>query len=992
MGGKQKGKSKSDKKKKKEEEATGATGTEGNGSAADIASVSDIICDIVTVVAENDPNGKDKKKDEDELWKTTGRGHATGEELDLDDIQGLEEDEAQRRFLEDGPNELEEAKPRSIWQIVFEVIKEPMFVLLLTCIVLCFILQDFTEGGILSIFVFFIIGITIFQERKTERTLDALRGLSAPRAIVIRSGKQITVPGREVVRGDTVLLKEGDSVPADMVVYWTMNLVINESLLTGESVPVRKEAAEHVDIDLGPPGGDDTPFCFAGTLVSAGKGIGIVRQTGTKSHLGQISKSLAELKEEKTPLQREVSKLVVIMTIIGLSVAAIVFLYYGIKRKEWLDCALAAITLAMGLLPEEFPVVLTVFMSLGAWRISKSNVLSRKSNAIETLGACTVLCTDKTGTLTMNRMMVQALWDKDTDHTFQFVDPSDSKERVDEECHSIVEHAILSSQRDPFDPMESALWHLSRTGQVDADHVHMEWEMIREYPLSRELLATSRVYRTKEDHHSFIVAVKGAPEAVGDLCHLPDEDFNIVRKKANEFANQGLRVLGVARCRFPFSDVDEAVSPATSKITFDGDKADPTTTTTTTTSSSDAASKLPAIQHDYPFEFIGLVAFVDPIRPTVPDAIKQAYGAGIRVVMITGDYPGTARAIAERIGLKPIEEANIITGDQLSKMSDDELRQRAGATTIFARVVPEQKLRIVQAFKSAGEIVAMTGDGVNDAPALKAARIGVAMGMRGTDVAREAAHLVLLDDDFSSIVRAVRLGRRIYDNLQKAMSYIIAIHVPLAGVVLFPVLLGWEPIFRAVHIVFLEMVIDPACSVILEAEGEEPDVMERAPRDTKASMVSLPTFLFSLLRGFTILGAAMLTYYYAQVWGDWTIPQARAISFGLVICANICLILEDRSWELWIGRVLQRENQALWIVFAIVFPVLFLALFAPGINMLFDFEKMNAIGVVIFLALGIVSTMWFEIIKPLRRRYNRYVARKNHIKMMSMQGIELSER
>ena len=955
------------------------------------ATVSDIACDIVEVIAEGSSSSSG----------TAAHGHGggkqhplprSGEELDLDDIAGLDEREAARRLAADGPNELEEAKPRSMWQIVFEVLKEPMFVLLLVCIVLCFVLQDFTEGGILSLFVFFIIGITIFQERKTERTLDALRGLSAPRAVVIRSGRQVTVPGREVVRGDTVLLKEGDSVPADMVVYWTLNLVVNESLLTGESVPVRKAPASDAELDdgaggadgtgMGVPGGEDTPYCFAGTMVAAGKGIGVVRQTGVASHLGQISKRLTELKEEKTPLQREVSRLVVIMTVIGLCVAAAVFLYYGIKRKEWLDGALAAITLAMGLLPEEFPVVLTVFMSLGAWRISRSNVLARRSTAIETLGACTVLCTDKTGTLTMNRMMVQALWDRASDHTFEFVDPADPRERVDEECHGVVEHAILSSQRDPFDPMESALWHLSRTGQVDAAHVHMEWEMIREYPLSRELLATSRVYRTREHQHSYIVAVKGAPEAVGDLCHLPPAEFDAVRAKANAFADQGLRVLGVARCLFPFGS-----SSSSSSSGEDGAAGMESPKTT----AEEAAAKLPAIQHDYPFEFIGLVAFVDPIRPAVPDAIQQAYRAGIRVVMITGDYPGTARAIGEKIGLRPLGPGHIVTGEQLTAMDDAELRARAQHTTIFARVVPEQKLRIVQAYKALGEIVAMTGDGVNDAPALKAARIGVAMGQRGTDVAREAAHLVLLDDDFSSIVRAVRLGRRIYDNIQKAMAYIIAIHVPLAGVVLFPVLLGWEPIFRAVHIVFLEMVIDPACSVILEAEGEEPDVMDRPPRDTRRSMVSLPTFLVALLQGAAILAAAMLAFYYAQVAADWSIPQARALSFGLVICANICLILEDRSWELWIGRVLQRENQALWIVFAIVFPVLFLALFTPGVNRLFDFAKMNALGVPIFLAAGIVCTLWFELLKPIRRWYNRRAARISQKRLASVNALELDD-
>jgi len=399
-------------------------------------------------------------------------------------------------------------------------------------------------------------------------------------------------------------------------VTWANNLSADESLLTGECVPVRKcatEQAHSVEIDIeniemGPPGGDDLPFAFSGSMIVSGKGVGIVKTIGVNTSLGKIGKSLSELKEEKTPLEKETNRLVFLMAAIGISIAIIVFLYYGIKIKKWLDGALAAIALAMGLLPEEFPVILTVFLSLGAWRISKSQVLTRRNNAIETLGACTVLCTDKTGTLTMNQMMVQALWDSKTNHTFHFRNPADAEERVDDECHEIVEYAILSSQRDPFDPMETALWRLSQRKQVDDAHIHLHWDLIREYPLSKELLATSRVYNPGQPGLSHLVAaVKGAPEAVADLCHLSPAELERVRAIVNEFAGLGLRVLGVARCTVPIS----------------GD-VPPT------------AASLPDIQHDYPFEFIGLVAFVDPIRPNVPAAVKAAYGAGIRVVMITG--------------------------------------------------------------------------------------------------------------------------------------------------------------------------------------------------------------------------------------------------------------------------------------------------------------------------------------------------------------------
>eukprot|EP00727_Mastigamoeba_balamuthi_P012244 m51a1_g7642 putative cation transport atpase (933) ;mRNA; f:366579-369638 len=889
-------------------------------------------------------------------------------ELNLDRFPGLSEEEARVAFERDGPNELEQQKPRTVFSIVWDVVREPMFLLLLSCSVVTFALKDYEEGSMLLAFVLFIIGITIYQERKTERALDALKNLSAPRAQIIRGGKQMTVAGREVVLGDTVILKEGDRVAADLVLAWSMNVSADESLLTGECVPVRKHTGDlGVMEPLGRPGGDDQPSCFSGSVIVSGKGVGIVRATGRNTMLGQIGKSLSTLETEKTPLEKEVRRLVVMMAIVGACAALTVFLILGITQRRWLNAAVAAISLAMGLLPEEFPVVLTVFMSLGAWRISRSMVLTRRNSAIETLGACSVLCTDKTGTLTINQMMVQALWDKSTDHTFQFRNAADSTEAVDEQCHSIVEFSILASQRDPFDPMELALRRLADNKCVEAEHTHDDWELVREYPLTKEMLAMSRVYKMGTGADKLCVAVKGAPESVGDLCHLNECDLARMRAEVNTFASMGLRVLGVARAVFPAARRPE---------------------------------DLPAIQHDYDFEFIGLVAFIDPIRPTVPAAIRQAYDAGIKVVMITGDYPGTAKAIAAKIGLEPHDK--VITGPELEQMSDAELSMRIKGVSIFARVVPEQKLQIVRAFKAAHEIVCMTGDGVNDAPALKAAHIGVAMGRRGTDVAREAAHLVLLDDDFSSIVRAVRLGRRIYDNLSKAMLYIMSIHVPLAGMVLLPVLLhlgehewdastssgeGWagvwsDPVFHAVHIVFLEMVIDPACSVVLEAEPEAEGIMQRPPRDTKKGAVNLSTGITAIAQGAVILAAALLLFYYARTLFDAEAEQAMALAFGAVIVANLGLIIEDRSWDTSAFTTLfLRKNIPNIVVFAIVVPVLFVVIYVPGINALFRFGHVPAVYIPVFVGVGVASSLWFEGVKVVRYLYNRakfqqYIARR----------------
>ena len=706
-------------------------------------------------------------------------------------LQGLTEQEARERLATDGYNELPATKKRTFLHILLEVVREPMFLMLIACGLLYLFLGDSEEALMLMGFVVVIIGITFYQEQKTERALDALRDLSSPRALVIRDGKQQRIAGREVVSDDIVLVAEGDRVPADAVLLTGSNISVDESLLTGESVPVRKKAWDG-RLEMGRPGGDDQPFVYSGTLIVKGQGVTQVRSTGLRTEIGKIGKALQILQPEDTNLQQQTGRIVRNFAMIGLAMCTIVVIVFGLTRADWLHGFLAGITLAMATLPEEFPVVLTIFLALGAWRISQRHVLTRRVPAVEMLGAATVLCTDKTGTLTQNRMTVTHLMAGGDLLTVDVQQRS-----IPEAFHELVEFGILATPVDPFDPMEKALKEVGGRTLINTDHLHADWNLMREYPLSEKLLAMSHVWRSTS-RHAFVIATKGAPEAIADLCHFDAAQMDVLRGQINRMADQGLRVLGVAKAEF---------------IPVD----------------------LPAEQHDFEFMFVGLLGLADPIRPEVPGAVKECYDAGIRVIMITGDYPGTARNIARQIGLKPLDD--IITGAELEAMSDDELSERIKTTCIFARAVPEQKLRLVGALKANGEVVAMTGDGVNDAPALKAAHIGIAMGGRGTDVARESAALVLVDDNFASIVAAVRMGRRIFDNLKKAMAFIFSVHIPIAGMSLIPVVLNWPLALLPVHVLFLELIIDPACTVVFEMEDDEPDIMQRPPRKLECAAV-----------------------------------------------------------------------------------------------------------------------------------------------------------
>jgi len=542
---------------------------------------------------------------------------------------------------------------------------------------------------------------------------------------------------------------------------------------------------------------------------------------------------------------------------------------------------------------------------------------------IETLGSATVLCVDKTGTLTVNRMSIRKLAVNGTCHDVE----QQTAQPLPEAFHEIVEFGILASQRDPFDPMEKAFHDLGNARLARTDHLHEDWKLVRGYPLSPALLAMSHVWKLPTGP-DYVVAAKGAPEAIADLCHLSVDRTQVIGGQVAAMAQEGLRVLGVARGVFRQED-------------------------------------LPGEQHDFPFEFVGLIGLADPVRPTVPAAVQECYTAGIRVVMITGDHPTTAQSIARQAGLEPLDE--IITGPDLDTLQDTELPQRVRSTTVFARMLPEQKLRLVNALKANGEVVAMTGDGVNDAPALKAAHIGIAMGGRGTDVAREAASLVLLDDDFASIVESVRMGRRIFDHLQKAMTYIVAVHVPIAGMSLIPVMFGWPLALLPVHILFLELVIDPACSVVFEAEPEEAEVMRRPPRNSKESLFGRRLLGLGLLQGASVLLIVMAVYLTALLgWQDER--DAIALSFTTLVVANLGLIFANRSWSRTIWSTLRTPNPALWFVLGGTLIFLGLVLYVPFLRDVFHFSTLHPDDIAICLAGGLVSILWFECLKVFKRK------------------------
>lgn len=821
---------------------------------------------------------------------TNNLGLSTAEVKRLQDLHGF--------------NELPSGDRHTFLRSLFRVLTEPMFGLLLIAGGIYLIIGSAEDALILLGFIAISIVITLYQQRKSEKAIDALKDLSSPRALVIRNGIKQRIAGRDVVVGDILVMEEGSRIAADARLLDSHDLLVDESLLTGESVPVDKLSGQSI---------------YSGCLVLRGGAIAVVEAIGLQTELGKIGKSLGEIKESESPLQRDIATLIKQYAIFGLGLSVIVFLIYGLIYQDWLQGALSGISLTMALLPEEFTVILTVFMALGVWRISRQQVLTRHAPVIETLGSINTLCVDKTGTLTINKMTLQGLA---TPH--EILDLSNGAQDLSTRQAQLLSYAVLASESDPFDPMEKAFHESQKSLHINHQSAYGNYQLVHEYPLSPEFPAMTHLWKTAEQSLDYVAAIKGSPEVVMSLCKLTDKERAEIESQITTMASEGMRLLGVGKADYrKYSD------------------------------------SWPSTMNEFQYEWLGLVGLKDPLRAEVPTAVKQCQDAGIRVIMITGDHAVTAQAIAKQAGIQAI---HVLSGKEVDQFNSEELKTAVQDVSVFVRIKPEQKLKIVKALQANQEIVAMTGDGINDAPALKAAHVGIAMGQRGTDVAREASSLVLLNDDFSSIVNAIRQGRQIYDNLHKAIIYVIAVHIPIAGAVFIPLLFGTPPMLTPIHILFLEMIIDPTCAIVFEMESPEKNLMQRPPRDPNQKIFAINNISMAIIQG---LGLMVITVglYLSLLQLNYPQNFATTVSFGSLVLGNLLLIIISRSKREHIIGILKKSNPSQkWIIGATIISFMGL-LFIPFLRERFDFSTMNMAGASLILASGIASLIWCELTK-----------------------------
>jgi len=826
-------------------------------------------------------------------------------------MKGLTSAEAKALQEKHGKNELTLQKKQSFFIKVIHIICEPMFLLLLIAAIIYFILGEPRDGLIMLIFVVGIISIDVIQEWKTDQTLNALKDLSAPRVRVIRDTNEIEIASEDLVPGDLMMIYEGVKIPADGIVIKCNDLCVDESSLTGEAEGVWKVTLENAE-----PSKDywRKDYCYAGTLVTQGSSIIQVDKIGTATEYGKIGANVATAPEELSPLQIQTGKLV--KTCAG--IAAVLFALVGVVTyinipdhtfgARIIESILSGITLAMAMIPEEFPVILTVFLSMGAWRLAKKQSLVRKLPGVETLGEVSVLCVDKTGTITMNKMTVQDVWSIDND-----------------DDHTLCETMGLACETDAYDPMEKAmLEHCERMG-ITKEHL-FDKELVTEYAFTNELKMMGHVWRY---NNNIVIAAKGSPERILTICEMSDKEREVTNYKIIEMSQLGLRVIAVATMN-PQSEQD-----------------------------------IPKEITDCTLKLCGLIGLADPPRETVKSDIAICNKAGIRVVMITGDNGITAASIAKQIGMPNCD--HIITGDMLNEMTDEELCEKVKDVSIFSRVVPEHKMRIVKAFKSNGEIVAMTGDGVNDAPALKYADIGIAMGKRGSEVSREAADLILLDDNFTTIVESVEDGRRIYDNIRKAVGYVFTIHIPIAFASLLAPILSISPsnlFLLPIHVVLLELIIDPTCSIVLERQPAETDIMDRKPRDKNEKILTARTLTKSLLQGFAIFAASFTTYYIMLSKNADNASVARSMGLAIIMISNLLLVQVNSSDHDFAVQSFMRliKDKVMWIVNIVSILGLFIILYSP-LNRYLKLAPLTWIQLISVVGIAAVAVMWYEVVK-----------------------------
>jgi Ca2+-transporting ATPase len=821
------------------------------------------------------------------------------------DIQGLNDEQVASARKQFGANRLQVKSESKLLQLLKSLLGEPMIVLLLVAAVIYFLTDHISDGVFMLLAILLIAAISRYQEARSDKALKKIREMTRPNCKVIRNGVSVNIPNEDVVIGDYVIVEEGAPIPADGEIISANDFSVDESALTGESLPVHKtEFSEDRNV-------------YRGTTVSSGLAVARVTAIGNATRLGSIGEAIDRIGTEKTPLERQIHNFVRKMVVVGIVIFLAIWTIHFFQTGDFTTSLLKALTLAMSILPEEIPVAFTTFMALGSWRLMQMGIVVKQMKTVETLGSATVICSDKTGTLTENRMAIAELFILDSN---TYKEPK-SKDAATME---LVRLAMWASEPIPFDPMETAIHQLY--GEMAASDERGKFSMVKEYPLGGTPPMMTHIFQNAEG--DTIIAAKGAPEALIKISHLDATRRQAVETAITTLAAKGYRVLGVGQ----------------------GHRTDP----------------YPDDQHEINFRFIGLVAFYDPPKANIGAVLQTFYDAGVQVKVITGDNPGTTAAIARQIGLRGVEKQ--INGAELLQLSEEHLREEVADTNLFSRIFPEAKLRIINALKANGEIVAMTGDGINDGPALKAAHIGIAMGKKGTEIAKDAASLILTDDDLSKMTDAIAMGRRIYANLKKAIQYIISIHIPIILTVALPVFLGWTypDIFSPVHIIFLELIMGPTCSIIYEREPMEQNAMRVPPRPFTSTFFNMRELGLSIMQGLVITAGTLFVYHHA-VDSGYGEAMTRTMVFLTLVTANIFLTLENRSFHDSLLRSVRNKNKLIPLIISITIMITVLLIYVPPLRRLFSFEQPDARQVVFCVVVGLLSVVWLEVVKWIRR-------------------------
>jgi len=823
--------------------------------------------------------------------------------LDNFNIQGLSSEQVKLSREKFGQNTLNYKQESSVLDAIKKLAKEPMIILLLMASLIYFLSGKPGDGTFLVSAIIIVSVISLFQDSRSRNALQKLKNLTQPNCNVIRNGKVEEIKSEDLVVGDSLMVEEGTSITADGVIVHSNDFSVNESILTGESLSVFKDKDKEDNL------------IYKGTTVASGLAIVTINSIGNETKLGKIGKSLESIKEEKTPLENQINNFVKKLVIAGAAVFLVVWAINYFHSYNLLDSLLKALTLAMSILPEEIPMAFSAFMAIGAWRLMKLGIVVKQMKTVETLGSATVICTDKTGTITENKMSLAKLFVLSTQHI------SNLDEQLTDDEKQLITIAMWASEPIPFDPMEVAL-HNAYANLKQEDE-RPDFKMVHEFPLSGKPPMMTHFFENNSGKR--IIAAKGAPEALISVCNLTLAEKQQIEKAIQTITLEGYRVLGVGEGNFDGSDFTKT-------------------------------------QQEIPFVFKGIVAFYDPPKKNINTVLADFYKAGIAVKIITGDNAATTTAIAKQIAFKGFEKS--VTGDELMQLSDTALKEKVNETNIFTRMFPEAKLRIINALKANSQIVAMTGDGVNDGPALKAAHIGIAMGKKGTEIAKQAASLVLLEDDLSKMVDAVAMGRKIYTNLKKAIQYIISIHIPIILTVFIPLVFGWvyPNILSPAHIIFLELIMGPTCSIIFENEPMEKNTMSQKPRPYTTTFFNWKELTTSIIQGLAITVGTLFAYQYSVHQG-FDEAHTRTIVFTVLIAANIFLTLVNRSFYYSIFTTLKYKNNLILLIIGITVAITGFLLFIPPLTKFFKFELVTASQLFICIAIGFVSVIWYELVK-----------------------------